>query len=309
MNTGNTPMEHPASAVELQPAGAIASQHRESTEALKQRSHQCALAATDLSASLALAATLCIDAGSNGSDIAIPLLVGSAAAAEMVVAYEDLTRDGPQENMYEIQYPEPIALSLPQSTRAFESVLQDFATSLLQLNLALRSVHLSEGRLRATMEELKSNQHDPAGALFLDAQLFSTLQRQALWRSLKLCTTFHNDLLLLTPRVNALWHQFRLQVLSQALFSEHDLREMLTDIWQVRAQDMAAYDLNTFGITDDAGILPILAQQGRTLTDPVLLVQEEWHKRTSLLTQSFQHALDTFYTSDMPGLLNARTNA
>jgi len=45
-------------------------------------------------------------------------------------------------------------------------------------------------------------------------------------------------------------------------------------------------------------MLHVIAQRGRTLTDPVLLVQEEWHKSAYLLTHSFQHALDTFYPSD-----------
>ena len=53
-----------------------------------------------------------------------------------------------------------------------------------------------------------------------------------------------------------------------------------------------------FGITEEAGMLYILAQQGRTLTEPVILIQEEWHESISLLTHSFQHALETFYSSD-----------
>jgi hypothetical protein len=55
-------------------------------------------------------------------------------------------------------------------------------------------------------------------------------------------------------------------------------------------------------------MLQVLTQQGRTLTDPVLLVQEEWHKSAYLLTQFFQHALDTFYPSDMLRLLNDNAN-
>jgi hypothetical protein len=308
MNSVNTPMDQLPGAWELQPGGVIAPQYMQSTEELKQRSHRCALATTNLSASLALAATLCIDAGSHANDAAIMLLVGSVAAAEMAGAYADLTRDGTQENMYEVQYTEPIAVSLPHATLAFEAVLQDFTTGLLQLNIALHLVHLSYRRVHATMEELENNRNDPEGALSLNAKLFSTLQRQALWRNLKLCTMLHNDLLLLTPCVNLLWHQFRLRVPSQARFSEHDVRETLTNIWLVRAQDIAAYHLSAFGITDCAGMLHVLTQQGRTLTDPVLLVQEEWHKSTYLLTQSFQHALDTFYPSDMLRLLNDNAN-
>ena len=292
MNNVNTSMEHPSSVREVQPGGTIAPHYMQSTEVLKQQSHRCAQATTTLSASLALAATLCIDAG---SDAAIALLVGSIAAAEMAEAYEDITHDGPQENMYEVQYTEPIAMALPQTTLAFETVLKDFTTDVLQLHIALRHVHLSYGRLHATMEELENTRKDPEGALSLDAQLFSTLQRQALWRNLTLCTMLHQDLLLLTARFNVLWHQFRLRITSQARFREHDVRESLTDIWRVRAQDIAAYHLSAFGITDDAALLRVLAQPRRTLTDPVVLVQQEWHQSTSLLTHSFQHALDTFY--------------
>ncbi len=292
MNSVNTSMKHPSGVEELQPGRVIAPHSMQSTEALKQQSQRCAQATSNLSASLALAATLCIDAGSNA---AIALLVGSVAAAEMAGAYTDLTHDGSQENMYEVQYTEPITIPQPQTTFAFETVLEDFTTGLLQLNIALRHVLLSYGRLHATMEAYENNRQEPAGALFLDAQLFSTLQRQALWRNLTLCTTLSNNLLLLTPCVNLLWHQFRLRVPSQARFSEQNVRETLTDIWQVRAQDIAAYPLSASGITGCASMLHVLTQQRRTLTDPVLLVQDEWHQSTYRLTQSFQRALDTFY--------------
>jgi hypothetical protein len=292
MNSAKTSMKHPSDVEELQPGGVIAPHSMQSTEALKQQSQRCALATTNLSASLALAATMCID---GGSDAAIPLLIGSVAAAEMAGAYTDLTQDGQEENLYEVQYTEPIAMPLPQVPLGFETALLGFTTGLLQLNIALHLVHLSYGRLHATMEMFENNRHDPEGALFLDAQLFSTLQRQALWRNLKFCTMLHNDLLLLTPCVNLLWHQFRLQVPSQARFSEQNVRETLTNVWQVRAQDIATYQLSAFGITGCAAMLHVLTQTGRTLTDPVLLVQEEWHQSTYLLTQSFQHALDTFY--------------
>jgi hypothetical protein len=292
MNGVNTPIEHPSNMGELQPSRVIAPHYMQSSEAMKQQSQHCAQATTNLSASLALAATLCIDAG---SDAALPLLVGSVAAAEMAGAYTDLTHDGPQEDMYEVQYTEPVTPPSSQTILAFETVLQDFTTGLLQLNIALHHVSLSYGRLHATMEELENNQHEPEGALFVDARLFSTLQRQALWRNLKLCTTLYNNLLLLTPCVNVLWHQFRLSIPSQAHFIEHDVRETLTNIWQLRAQDIAAYPLSASGITDCASMLHILIQPGRTLTDPVVLVQDEWHQCIYQLTQSFQYALDTFY--------------
>jgi hypothetical protein len=292
MNGVNTPIEHPSSIGELQPGQVIAPHYMQSSEAMKQQSRRCAQATTNLSASLALAATLCIDAD---SDAALPLLVGSVAAAEIAGAYTDLTHDGPQENMYEVQYTEPVTPPSSQTILTFETVLQDFTTGLLQLNIALHHVSLSYGHLYATMEELENNQHEPEGALFLDAQLFSTLQRQALWRNLKLCTTLYNNLLLLTPCVNVLWHQSRLRIPSQARFIEYDVRETLTNIWQVRAQDIAAYPLSASGITDCTSMLHILIQPGRTLTDPVVLVQDEWHQCIYQLTQSFQYALDTFY--------------
>jgi hypothetical protein len=269
----DTPIEQ--NTKELHPGRVTTPHDIQSTEVMKQQSQRCAQATTNLSASLALAATLCIDAG---SDAMLPLLVSSVAAAEIAGAYTDLTHDGPQENMYEVQYTKSTAPHLPQAIFTFETVLQDFTTDLLQLNSALHHVSLSYGRLHATIEELENNQHEPEGALFQDAQLFSTLQGQALWRNLKLCTMLYNNLLLLTPCVNILWHQFRLSIPSQAYFSEHAVRETLTNIWQVRAQDIAAYPLNASGITDCTSMLHILIQPGRTLTDPVVLIQEEWHQ-------------------------------
>ena len=299
MNTINTSIEQSVDIQEVQDGKATTPHFMQSTEALKLWSQQCTIATENVSASLALAAVLCIDAGPNASDAATTLLVGSVAAAEMARAYADLTHDGPQENMYEVQYAEPIVTTMIQSPLTFENVLKEFTTGLLQLNIALHLVHLSYERLHATMEELENNRNDLEGALFLDAQLFSTLQRQALWRNLTLCTMLHQNLLLLTPCVNLLWHQFRIQVRSQVRFREHDVRETLTDVWQVRTQDIAAYHLTMFGITDDAAMLHILAQQERTLIDPVILIQEEWHKSISLLTHSFQNALETFYSSDV----------
>jgi hypothetical protein len=154
------------------------------------------------------------------------------------------------------------------------------------------------------MDALENSRNAPESATFLDTQLFSTLQRQALWRNLKICTMLHNDLLLLTPCVNLLWHQFRLRIPSHVYFDVQDVSETLTNTWQVRAQDMVKYHLSTSGITDHTGMLHILRQQGTTLTDPILLVSEEWHKSIYLLTQSFQQALDTFYVSDTLPPLN-----
>ena len=295
MSSIDIPMEHPLDAWELSSNTGSTPYSLQRTEDLKQRSHHCASTATNLCASLALAATLCIDAGSNADDAALTLLVGSVVTAKMVKAYTTLTNNGSQEDMYEVQYAEPITTPLQQDTLVFETVLKNFATDLLQLNTVLHLVHLSYNRLQAIMEAFEDNHNDVEGALFLDAQLFSTLQRQALWRNLKLCTMLHNDLLLLTPCVNLLWHQFRLRVPSQARFNKHDVSETLTDIWRARSQDIASYHLNDFGITDCTAMLQIIEQQ-EVLTDPVLLIQDEWHKSIFLLTQSFQHALDTFYS-------------
>ncbi len=295
MSSIDIPMEHPLDAWEL-PSNKVSTPHSlQRTEDLKQRSHHCAVTTTNLCASLALAATLSIDAGSNADAAALTLLVGSVVTAEMVKAYTALTNNGLQEDMYDVQYAEPITTPLLQDALVFETVLKNFTTDLLQLNTALHLVHLSYNRLQATMEAFENNHNDAEGALFLDAQLFSTLQRQALWRNLKLCTMLHENLLLLTPCINLLWHQFRLRVPSQARFNKHDVSETLTDIWQARSQDIATYRLNDFGITDCTAMLQIIEQQ-EVLMDPTLLIQDEWHKSIFLLTQSFQHALDTFYS-------------
>ena len=83
MNTMDIPREYPVSTLEVQ---ARASQNVQDIEALKQESHRCALATKNVSASLALAATSCLDAGSNASNAAIALLVGSVASAEITEA-------------------------------------------------------------------------------------------------------------------------------------------------------------------------------------------------------------------------------
>jgi hypothetical protein len=269
-----------------------------STDVFKQQSHDCAQVTKHLSVSLALAAILCVDAGSDTMEAAVALLVGSVAAAEMEHAYADLTHASPKGNMYDVQYTEPSAIALPHAYPTFESVMKDFTTDLLQAYLVLHQLYLSYGHLHAAIEMLESNRDDPAGALFSDAQMFSILQHQTLWRNLKLCTILHNDLLLRTAGVNVLWHQFRLHVAARARFSGHDVRETLTNIWRTEAQHIDAYHLNMFGISNEAGMLHILAEQKATFHDPVLLIQTDWHKHIYLLTQSFQHALDTFYTNN-----------
>jgi hypothetical protein len=304
MNSVTTPIGHTRGQELQQGRLVITPQHMQGTEALKQWSQRSAVATANLSASLALAATLCSDAGANADDAAIALLVGAVAAAEIEGAYADLTHDDSHEDMYEVQYAEPLAIPLSQATFAFETVLENFTTGLLQLNSILRLVHLSYERLHDTMDALENNRTAPESALFLDAQLFSTLQRQALWRNLQLCTQLHNDLLLLTPCINLLWHQFRLRIPSHRHFAIDDVSETLTTLWQVRAQDMVKYHLSASGITSYTGMLHILRQRGTTLSDPLLLVSEEWHKSMYLLTQSFQQALDTFYVSDTLPALN-----
>jgi hypothetical protein len=79
MKNVNTSMKHPSDGEELQQGEVIALHSMQSTEAMKQQSQQHAQANSNLPASLALATTLCIDAG---SDTAIALLVGSVATLD-----------------------------------------------------------------------------------------------------------------------------------------------------------------------------------------------------------------------------------
>jgi hypothetical protein len=109
--------------------------------------------------------------------------------------------------MYDVEYTEPVEITLAPSTNEFQAVLQDFTTCLLSLRVALRNVHLSYVRLQATDVALKDNSSDQEGAIYQDAKLFSSLQRQALWRNLTLCRRLQEDLLFSAPRVNVLWHQ------------------------------------------------------------------------------------------------------
>jgi hypothetical protein len=264
------------------------------TDEQKQRVHVCAATTADLSVLLAVAGTLCMYAGADAIDSGVTLVVGSAAAGEMAQAYADLASDLAPGDMYDVEYTEPVEIMLAPPANEFQAALQSFTMCLLSLRAALRNVHLSYVRLQATDAALKDNSSDPEGAIYQDAKLFSSLQRQALWRNLTLCKRLQEDLLFSAPRVNMLWHQFKLRLPSQDRLSNQEVSEIVTTIRQDRAEDIATYQLTTFGITGLTATLHLLKQKGQ-LTDPALLLDEQWHKSVQLLTRAFQHVLDNFY--------------
>ena len=259
---------------------------------------ECATATADLSARLAVAGVLCFYAGSGAIDVSIPLLIGSVAAGEIAEAYAALAREIPPGDMYDVEYTEPVKLELPPSHNEMEGVLQDFTGRLLLLRVALRNLHLSYGRFYATRVALEQNRDDPEGALYQDARLFSALQQQAMWRNLSLCKRLHDEILFSAPRVNMLWHRYKVRLPNQSRFSAQEISEVFTATWKERSSDIKNYQLPTFAITGFQAVLQILEHKGQ-LTNPALLIDERWHKSVYWLTRSFQHSLDTFYTDEI----------
>lgn len=180
------------------------------TDEQKLRMQACAAATANTTTVLAAAGTLCVYAGADAVNTGITLLVSSACTGAMVEAYANLANDLPQGDMYDVEYTEPIAVVLPKPSVDFGAVLQDFAKRLLLLVAALHNLHLSYVRAQATEAAIANNRGDPQGAE-QDAQLFHTLHLQAIWRNLALSNRLHNELLLSAPRVNMLWHHYKLQ--------------------------------------------------------------------------------------------------
>jgi hypothetical protein len=267
------------------------------TDEQKQRLLECATATANTTPNLATAGTLCIYAGASAVDLGVALLISSATIGEMSTGYTNLATDLPQGDMYDVEYTEPVQVVLPKPLIEFGAVLQDFAKRLLLLNVALRNLHLSYVRAQATEAVLDSHRDDPQGAEYQDAKLFHTLHRQAIWRNLALCNHLHQELLLSAPRVNLLWHRYKLQLPVESRLQEQDVNEIFATIWQERASDIAAYQLAAFGVNGFTTVVQVIKQKGQ-LTDPALLLDEPWHKQLQLLTLSFQHALDDFYTNE-----------
>jgi len=264
------------------------------TDELKQHLHEVAEATANTTSALAAAGTLCVYAGASTVDTGVTLLISSACIGEMIAAYTNLANDLPQGDMYDVEYTEPVEVVLSQPLIEFGAVLQDFAKRVLLLNVALRNLHLSYVRAQATEAVLDSHRDDPQGAGYQDAQLFHTLHRQAIWRNLVLCNHLHHELLLSAPRVNLLWHRYKLQLPGESRLSEQEVSEIFTTIWQDQASEIAAYQLAASGVDDFNAALQVIRQK-RQLPDPAILLDEQWHKQLYLLSLSFQHALDDFY--------------
>lgn len=267
------------------------------TNEQKLRLQACTAATANTTVVLAAAGTLCVYAGAGAVDTGITLLVSSACTGAMVEAYANLANDLPQGDMYDVEYTETIAVVLPKPSIEFGAVLQDFAKRLLLLNAALCNLHLSYVRAQATEAALASNRGDPQGAEYQDAMLFHTLHLQAIWRNLALSNRLHSELLLSAPRVNMLWHHYKLQLPQESRLSEQEVYEIFTNVWQERANDIAAYKLTAFGIDGFNSVLQLIRQKGQ-LTDPAILLDAHWHKQLQLLSLSFQQALDSFYLDE-----------
>jgi hypothetical protein len=267
------------------------------TEEQKQRLHEMAAATANTTAALAAAGTLCVYAGASAVDLGVALLISSVCTAEMSAAYTNIATDLPQGDMYDVEYTEPIVVVLPHPLTEFDAVLQEVARRLLLLTVSLRNLHLSYVRAHATEAALDNHRSDPQGAEYQDARLFHTLHLQATWRNLALCNHLQQELLVSAPRVNLLWHRYKLQLPEESRLPEQDVSEIFTAIWQDRAGEIAAYQLTAFGITGFNAVLQVIGQKGQ-LTDPVILFDELWHKQLHLLSLAFQHALDAFYAPE-----------
>jgi hypothetical protein len=264
-----------------------------------QHIQQCAIATADLSARLAAAGVLCFYAGSDAIDISVPLLVASATAGEMAEAYADLAREIPPGDMYDVEYTEPVKLKLPSPSSELEGLLQAFTRRLLLLRVALRNLRLSTERFYATKVAMEQNRGDPEGALYQDARLFSTLQRQAIWRNLSLCKLLHDEMLLSAPRINMLWHLYKKGLPNQSRFTPQEVSETFTATWKERSSDINNYQLSAFDVSGFGAVLQIVEHKGQ-LADPALLMDEAWHKSMYQLSRSFQQNLDTFYSNESP---------
>jgi hypothetical protein len=268
------------------------------TDEQKQRIQACAAATTNTTTTLAAAGTLCVYAGADAVDNGITLLVSSACTGAMVTAYTNLVNDLPDGDMYDVKYTEPVNVSLPKPLDEFGAILQDFARRLLLLNAALHNLHLSYMHAQATENALASHRDHSQGAEYQDTQLFHTLHQQAIWRNLVLCKHLHNELLLCTPGINMLWHRYKLRLPRDNRLSEHEIYEVFSSIWHDRASDIAAYKLIAFDVDDFNPALQIIRQK-EPLTEPAILLDEQWHKHLQLLSLSFQQTLDTFYTPEI----------
>jgi hypothetical protein len=268
------------------------------TTELRQHMQQCATATADLSARLAATGVACFDAGSGAIAISVPLLIGSATAGEMTEAYADLAREIPPGDIYDVEYTEPVKLGLPLPSGELEHLLQDFTSRLLLLRVALRNLHLSSERFCATNVALEQHRDDPEGALYQDARLFSALQQQAIWRNLSLCKRLHDEILFSAPRVNMLWHRYKMGLPTQSHFSPQEVSETFIATWKERSSDIKHYQLPAFAITGFGAVLQIVEHKGQ-LANPALLMDERWHKSMYQLTRSFQHSLDTFYSKEI----------
>src|SRR5260370_25171094 len=214
----------------------------------------------------------------------------------MAKAYADLAREIPPGDMYDVEYTEPVKLELPPPSSELEHLLQRFSGRLLLLRVALRNLHLSSERFCAINLALEQNRDDPEGALYQDARLFSALQQQAIWRNLSLCKRLHDEILFSAPRVNMLWHRYKMGLSNQSHFSPQEVSETFTATWKERSSDIKHYQLPAFAITGFGAALQILEHNGE-LANPALLIAETGHKSMYQLPRSFHHTLAPFYST------------
>ncbi|GCE27025.1 hypothetical protein KDA_25090 [Dictyobacter alpinus] len=264
----------------------------------EQKIEQCAFANTDIATALAVAGTLCAYGGSSRIRTGVNLMIDATIATQIGQAYTALMQEFPQEDIYNVSITEPVHLQLTNAEGDFDIILQDFTRHLLYLYSALHNLHLSYARYQAAKNTLDDTYHNPAQSeVFQDARTFATLQRQAIWRHLMLCSHLHTDVLMSASRVNLLWHKFKQQLPNQSIFTSHEVSEVVTMIWHDNAQEIAEYNLAAFGIQSPPEILNLLRNQP-TLQRPILLLDNQWHKYMSQLEQSYQQTLDTFYNDE-----------
>lgn len=264
------------------------------TQQHKQRLQACVGATRDLSSNLAIAGTLCFYEGSEMLNAGIPLAIGSVASAVLSTEYTHLSGDVQPGDMYDVAYTEPPTHARGQVETAFEEVFRALALCLLQLEVVLRNLHYSYTRLHATEQLLMAQASNPKGGEYQDAQMFSTLHLQALWRNLELSEHLHALLLLNAPRVNMYWYRAKQRLPNQQHFTYQEIEQVLTSAWQNQRQSIATYQLAAFDINGPELALQLLSQQGE-FSYPALLLQRQFHESVYYLNQALRSCRDHFY--------------
>ena len=264
------------------------------TQQHQQRLQACAEASRDLSSNLAVASTLCFYEGAEMLNAGIPLAIGSVASAVLSTVYTHLSGEVQPGDMYNVAYTEPPPHARGQVETAFEEVFRAFALYLLQLESVSHNLHCSYTRLHATEQLLKEQQDNPESGEYLDAQMFSALHLQALWRNLELSEHLHTLLLVNAARVNIYWYRAKQRLPNQQHFTYQEIEQVLTSAWQNQKSSIATYQLPAFDINGPELALQQLSQRSE-FAFPLLLFQRQYHESVYYLNQDLHSCQEHFY--------------